>query len=169
MLAFLRGFSPSGGSWSRPPALPGRGCPFSRAYCFLRFGKVLSWAESPSLRRNERGDQIFARIFLFARLPVVPGRRQPQASPCGFMGLGAPRLGLGVLQCAGVWVPYLLGLIALCPARQFWVALRWADRSGASPSGFLARGATQNPRGNKPGSGASLNHYQPGALRVIEV
>jgi hypothetical protein len=77
--------------------------------------KTLSRTKKQPLRRKQRGDHYFARIFLFARLPVVAEARA--ACPAsGFLGLGFQVPGLRVLQCAGIWEPCHPGYLSLCPA-----------------------------------------------------
>lgn len=83
MLAFLRGLSPSGGSWSRPPALAGHCSPLSRALCRSTPERHCPETKASPLRSKQRGDQVFARFFSLLGCPWSPAvLRDANRQPC---------------------------------------------------------------------------------------
>ena len=102
VLAFLRGFSPSGGSWSRPPSLPGHRSPLSWAQSLSILGKHCCELQHCPFAANNGATIIMRGFFSLLGCPW-PCAARAACPASGFLGFGFQVPGLRVLQCAGVW------------------------------------------------------------------
>jgi hypothetical protein len=133
VLAFLRGFSPSGGSWSRPPSLPGHRSPLSWAPCLSTPGKHCRELKN-SLSAANNGATIISRgFFSLLGCPWLPRRAQRALRP-GFWALGSRFRACGCFS-APASGSHAIRATCLCALRFEIVR---GSQTGAMFPGYLA-------------------------------
>jgi hypothetical protein len=112
---FLRGFSPSGGSWSRPPSLPGHRSPSPRAPYSSTPGKPRPELKHSPFAANNGATIIIRGFFSLLGCPwSCAARAACPASGAAVSWVLGP--GFGVLQCVGIWGLCFLAYLTRCPA-----------------------------------------------------
>jgi hypothetical protein len=141
VLAFLRGFSPSGGSWSRPPSLPGHRSPLSRLPCSSTPEKHCHELKHSLFAANNGATIMMRGFFSLLGCPWPPRRAQRALRP-GFWAL------VSRSQASGCFS---------------------ASASGALRSGLLHPApCSKNGESLVPGLSALPKNYQPGTLPRIQ-